>query len=259
MLNPYFAGSSKASYGELTQHQNMITEAIQIYGMDVMYIPREDGKFDRLLGEDPVPTFRAAITIEMYLESNKGPDGPSDLFSKFGLDIRDSFTFTVSASRWGTAIAPYHEELRRPREGDLVFINFGNNWDPGLELFEIKWVEHEKPFVQLGRDLMYKLNVEKYRFSNENFMTGIPRLDNYKYLAGTDKQNFGIHMEDGSFMLAESDHKIIFDSPWQNDTAGENELGDQEFARRHGDNDALQQAASEIAEFNISNPFGEGF
>ena len=37
----------------------------------------------------------------------------------------------------------------RPREGDLVFFPLGQR------LFEIKFVEHEEPFYQLGSNYVY--------------------------------------------------------------------------------------------------------
>ena len=42
----------------------------------------------------------------------------------------------------------------RPREGDLVFFPLGQR------LFEIKFVEHEEPFYQLGSNYVYKLKCE---------------------------------------------------------------------------------------------------
>lgn len=259
MLNPYFAGEAKALDQELYLLNDIIIEGIQIYGLEVRYIPRSDGKFDDILGEDARPEFGTAIPIEMYLETNKGPEGNGDVFTKFGLDIQDSFTLTVSVMRWDKAIAPSYPDLKRPREGDLLFINNGNLWDPNFDLMEIKWVEHEAPFFQLGRHTMYKLSAEKFRFSNQKFNTGIPVVDNYQYTVGTNKTLFSIQAEDGGRVLLESGHAITYDTPWQNETTQDNMIGDQSIQRTFGDNDLLQESIEGLVEFNVDNPFGEKF
>ena len=64
-------------------------------------------------------------------------------------------TVSISRERFEDFIAPFMEAMpddeiiidTRPREGDLVFFPLGNR------LFEVKFVEHEDPFYQLGKNL----------------------------------------------------------------------------------------------------------
>ena len=59
----------------------------------------------------------------------------------------------------------------RPREGDLVFFPLGNR------LFEVKFVEHEDPFYQLGKNYVYKLQCELFEYEDEVIDTGVEEID----------------------------------------------------------------------------------
>ena len=49
----------------------------------------------------------------------------------------------------------------RPQEGDLIYFPLSSNY------FEIKFVEHEEPFYQLGKNYTYKLKAELFEYSDE--------------------------------------------------------------------------------------------
>ena len=127
---------------------DLTSEVIQIHGMDVFYIPRIIVKEDLLLGEDVLSKFGSTgrvYEIEMYLKSTEGFGGEGDLVSKFGLDVRDEVIFTVHKDRFELAT-----DMPKPLEGDLVFLP---NINKGL--FEIKFVEHEQPFYQAGKNYSF--------------------------------------------------------------------------------------------------------
>ena len=89
------------------------------------------------------------------------------------MSLRDEVTLTISRERFEEFIAPFMEadddiELSsRPREGDLVFFPLGQR------LFEIKFVEHEEPFYQLGSNYVYKLKCELFEYEDEVIDTSI--------------------------------------------------------------------------------------
>ena len=85
---------------ERSLYQNLIKEAIQIYGHDVYYLPRTLVNKDLILGEDVASKFNAAYLCEMYMDTTEGFAGEQELVSKFGLEIREDTTFTVSKRRW---------------------------------------------------------------------------------------------------------------------------------------------------------------
>jgi hypothetical protein len=148
---------------------------MQIYGMDIFYLPRSTrDQVDYLFGEDTLKQYVTAYPIEMYLENVTGMDGEQDFISKFGLEIRDEVQFLVSRRRFKATIP-----LERPLEGDLIYIPLLKN------LFEITFVEHENDqamFYTLGRGrggnvYVYGIKLKQYVFSNEVINVGISEID----------------------------------------------------------------------------------
>jgi len=149
---------------------DLTSEVIQIHGMDVFYIPRIIVKEDLLLDEDVLSKFGSTgrvYEIEMYLKSTEGFGGEGDLVSKFGLDVRDEVIFTVHKDRFNNAT-----DMDKPNEGDLIFLP---NISRGL--FEVKFVEHEQPFYQAGKNYSFDLTCELFQYSEEQLETGIAAID----------------------------------------------------------------------------------
>ena len=155
--------------------EDLVIEAMQIYGMDIFYLPRSTrDQVDYLYGEDTLKQYVTAYPIEMYLENVTGMDGEQDFISKFGLEIRDELTFLVSRRRFAATVPS-----NRPLSGDLIYIPLIRN------IFEITHVEHENDqamFYTLGRGrggnvYVYGLKLKQYVFSNEIIQVGISEID----------------------------------------------------------------------------------
>jgi len=162
--NLYF--QNVTSHAEQELINELTSEVIQIHGMDVFYIPRILVKEDLVLGEDVLNKFSTTYEIEMYLKSTEGFGGEGDLVSKFGLDVRDEIIFTVHKDRFNLAT-----DLDNPLYGDLVFLPMSKG------LFEIKFVEHEQPFYQAGKNYSFDITCELYQYSQEQLETGITDID----------------------------------------------------------------------------------
>ena len=155
--------------------EDLVIEAMQMYGMDVFYLPRSSrDSVDFLFGEDTLKQYNTIFPLEMYMENITGMEGEQDFISKFGLEIRDEMTLLVSRRRF-VATVPQ----TRPNEGDLIYVPLLKN------LFEITFVEHENQqtmFYTLGRGrggnvYVYALKLKQYVFSNEIISTGIAEID----------------------------------------------------------------------------------
>ena len=168
--NVYFSQSVKS---EQNLYEDLIIESLKIYGQDVFYIPRTLVNRDNILNEDAASKFDDAYLIEMYIENIDGFEGSGDLYSKFGLEIRDEVTFVVSKKMWNQGIGKFssNELSPRPQEGDLIFLPLSNTF------FEINFVEHEDPFYQLQNLPTYKIKCHKFEYSDEAFDTGIAEID----------------------------------------------------------------------------------
>lgn len=160
-------------HSEANLYEDLVIESLKMYGIDVYYIPRKIANLDSIMNEDIGSTFGNAYMIEMYIEDTDGYGGEGTIMSKFGLEIRDTSNWIVSKRRWEQFIGNDGNTIvdLRPNEGDLIYIPFSGSFH------EIKFVEHEKPFYQLGNIHTYQLQCETFEYSNENFRTGVEEID----------------------------------------------------------------------------------
>ena len=164
--NPNFSQKVKS---EQNLYEDIIIESMKIYGQDVYYLPRTIVNENTILGEDVASSFTSSYKIEMYLENTEGFEGEGDLFTKFGVEIRDEATFIVSRKRWSQTVSSSNNNITvlRPKEGDLIWLSLSN------KLFEILHVEHESPFYQLSNLPTYKMRCQLFEYSGEDLDTGI--------------------------------------------------------------------------------------
>ena len=91
------------------------------------------------------------IHIEAYIDNFDGYDDMPSTLSKFGIQATNEVTLIISKERFETYISPLMKNesnvklSTRPKEGDLIYFPLGDR------LFEIKYVEHEKPFYHAKR------------------------------------------------------------------------------------------------------------
>ena len=152
--------------------QDLVDEQIKLFGTDVFYIPRVQLK-DKTLGEVIQSEFNQSYMIEMMLVNVEGFGAGSEFVSKFGLRITDEITFVVSRRRWEQSANPAMNLAvdGRPNEGDLIYYPLTE------DIYEIKYVEREQPFFQLGKQYFYILTAEIYEQGADKFDTGIDEID----------------------------------------------------------------------------------
>ena len=168
--NVYF---SQAVKSEQNLYEDLVIESLKIFGQDVYYLPRTIVTRDKILGEATNSKFDDAYIIEAYIEDVEGFAGSGDLYSKFGLEIRDEATFVISKRQWNKLIGVWNNDLDYPvpNEGDILFLPMTNKF------FEIMFVEHEQPFYQLSNLPVYKLSCALYEYNEEDFETGVDSID----------------------------------------------------------------------------------
>ena len=168
--NFYFSPKVRS---EMELYENLVIEAMQIYGQDVYYLPRDLVNYDTVFGADPESSFNSSYKIEMYIDNTEGFDGEGDLFTRFGVEIRDEATFIVSRRRWAAQVARYDNELlaQRPVEGDVIYLPLTK------KMFQIMHVEHEQPFYQIEDIPVYKLRAQLFEYTGEDFDTGVADID----------------------------------------------------------------------------------
>jgi hypothetical protein len=158
----YFKHTSNISERDLID--KLTIESIKLRGLTINYFVREKTvNIDKLFGEDPTNTFAKGIPIEVYLLDLQGFGGEGDFIAGFGLDIRDEATFIIAKTRFEEEITKKYPDVIRPMEGDLITCNLGG------DIFEITFVEHEKPFYQIGKTHAYEMTCKMFQSSHEKF------------------------------------------------------------------------------------------
>ena len=147
--------------------QNIVEEHLKMFGMDILYCPREIMHKDGVFNEEVIGEFNDAYIIEAYMENFDGFQGGGDILTKFGVAQTDEITMVISQQRFSDLISQFllldkdYQAPERPQEGDLIYLPLTSNY------FEIKFVEHEEPFYQLGKGYVYKLKAELFEYSDE--------------------------------------------------------------------------------------------
>lgn len=152
---------------------DLVIESIQIYGVDVKFVTRSNANIDSLLNEDDIPTFDAYYDFEVYIKNVDGFEGEGDFLSKFGLQIRDSITFSVAIRTFERFVTREDDTRIRPIAGEVIFLPLNN------KLYKIQHVEHESVFYQSGALQVYDMRCELMEFSGEQFDTGIYEIDHF--------------------------------------------------------------------------------
>jgi len=272
---------------ERSLYQNLVKEAIQIYGHDVYYVNRETVALDNVLGEDALSKYTNAEPIEMYVEDGAGFGGDKEIISQFGLENRNEITFVVSKERFQEMDSQINLEegegsialesgtidqtgnssnlssftgnfyilqdtattdADRPQEGDLVY-------HPVFEkMFEINFVDHDEPFYQLDNNPVYKLRCKQFEYASEVIDTGIATIDAIEGELSTDARQFQITLENevGSIQLENAADTGIASYILTEDYI----VGDYDTDKT-SQNELFDQLDDTVLDFSESNPFGD--
>lgn len=242
--NVYF---SQGTYTEQNLVQDLIVESLKIYGKDMYYIPRSLYAKDAVLGEDPLSRFEHAFPLEMYIEDIDGFQGQGVFLQKFGIQVEKTATFVVARKRWNQMVGKYNVSIlpNRPSEGDLVYFPMTRG------LFEIKFVEGQDPFYEIGNLYVYKLRMELFNYSSERIETGIAEVDEIESVYSLNTLNYKIINEDGTTAIV-----------LETSAAGSidyllDESLDVDSMEPFASNREIVDASDPIIDFTESNPFGE--
>ena len=223
--------------------EDLIIESLKIYGHDTYYLPRTLVNKDTIFDEDELSKFTQAYPMEMYLDNVNGYEGQGDIFTRFGLEVRDQATFVMAKRRWENMVETTggtFTQTERPSEGDLIYLAKTKS------LFEIKYVDFQNPFYQLNQIYVYRLVCELFEYSSEDLDTGIATIDAIETKYSQDMLEYQMLQEDGTLMLNEANGSIIKEDY----SSSTSEPID------NADFDSLVTLEG-ILDFSEKNPFGE--
>lgn len=224
--------------------EDLIIESIKIYGIDCYYMPRTLVAEDTLFGEDTLSKFKDHHLLEMYIKSVDGFEGEGDFLSKFNIEIRDEMVLTVSKRRFSEELSTDDttEGIGRPSEGDLIYFPLND------KIFEVKFVEHEAIFYQMGSLQTYDLRCELFEYSHERFDTGIAEIDSIETAYSGDLSQSQILTEAGEEILTEDGFYLAQDSA----------IYRVEDTDKAANNEQFSASSIDFIDFSEGNPFSEG-
>lgn len=153
--------------GQQNLLESLIIQSIRIYGFNMIYLPKTNASLDPIFRESDMDIFETNYTIETYLRSTDGFAGDGKFMSvSLGFEIRDQATFSVSQKVFKTITG-----MDRPREGDMIYLPLDK------KCYEIKFVDHQAVYYQLGKLNTWDLTAELLEYSGQIFRTGIPEID----------------------------------------------------------------------------------
>jgi hypothetical protein len=236
--NVYFTQGTKSEQYLL---EDLIVESLKIYGQDVFYIPRVLVNKDIVFGEDVLSKFEAAYQIEMYFEDVDDFQGQGTFLQKFGIEIEKSATLVCARRTWEQLIGRHGVSRipSRPAEGDLLYFPMTK------KLFEVRFVEHEDPFYQIGKLFVFKLKIETFQYASEKLETGIPEIDAIEDAYSYDQSM--IRAENGEFIEGEQrDEEYAL----ENESDPLTDITDNTRYDTEAD-------SNNLIDFDETNPFGE--
>ena len=173
-LNPFFTQGTK---NEQNLVQDLINEQLKMYGVECYYLPRKYLTTNTVIREVVQSKFDDAYPLEAYVNNYDVYQGNGTVLSKFGIEVQQDINLTISKDRFENYITPLIRNeagiklSTRPKEGDLIWFRLDDR------LYEIKFVEHAKPFYQLKELYVYELQCEVFRYEDETVDTGIGSID----------------------------------------------------------------------------------
>lgn len=218
----------------------MVIESIKIYGLDCWYIPKQIVNKDNIYGEDALSEYNSSYMVEMYVKNVEGFAGEGDFLSKFNVEIRDQTTLTIAKRTFEDEVQHYESGYTRPREGDLIFLPLNN------KVFQIKFVEHEPVFYQMGALQMYDLKCELFEYSNEVMNTGFEAIDDLEHKYSDAMNTFAILTENQLEITMEDNFSLV------------REEFNLEVQDVLSDNFDIQTESNDFLDFTEADPFSEG-
>lgn len=220
MANPTFSQFIETE--EQDFYDGIIVDSIYDMGLEVKYLPTRATE-DTIFGENDAIHYDTIYALDMALENKEAFDNGEDMLEKFGLDIRQTFHFTVSITKFTEIVTGTEAAITRPREGDLIFVPMDSS------LYEITKVREYEKYFRWGKLFTFELTCELFRYSGQTFETGDTTIDAY---------NTKFSSEDLGSPYQGSPYDLTSIDPI-------------------ADNEDFSTEAADILDFDETNPFGD--
>lgn len=168
--NPFFTDTN--NYFIPQYQKDMYGESIQMFGLDVYYIPIsfQSSDINWIFGEIPKISYNSAFSIRVFLDNYDEIHKAILSYNKFGMFIEpESLIATVSSTDYRRIVVTSEGSTIDALSGDLIYLTIHNQ----NILFEITHVEN------LMYDSYYEFTLRLYQHNTlTNIQTGIDVIDN---------------------------------------------------------------------------------
>lgn len=190
------------SFTDDIKEQNLISklkrEAIEIYGTNVYYVKRNSVDYNNILGEDLGQEFKDATLLVMYPETVENFGGNQEFMAKFGFTLQDTTNFLIHKDEF-----KFVEGLDYPQVGDLVY------WPETKRLFKITFVDIDYQFYQLGKNSVYQLQCEAFKYGSEDIQTNVDEIDIFNSFKNTDTIEFDPSDVDNTKLIEKTNKWLV--------------------------------------------------
>jgi hypothetical protein len=238
MATNFFFNNFQASQEQLLL-EDLVIEAIKIYGHDVYYLPRKLNNYDDVYGADDISSYESSYPVEMYIKSIDGFTGDGEFLSKFGVEIRNQVVFSIARRRFNDDIGEFTTQVR-PNEGDIIYFPLNQR------SFIIRFVNKYEMFYQLGALQTWEMTCDVFEYSGESFSTGIPEIDIIQKNNNTNILDWTINSELSEEIKTEDGDYLIQEGKSATDIV----VSD--------DADEIQKESDMFVDFSAADPFSEG-
>ena len=278
---------------ERSLYQNLIKEAIQIYGHDVYYVNRDTVALDNVLGEDSLSSYTKQTPIEMYVEDAEGFGGDKEIITQFGLENRNEITFVVSKERFQEMDSQFVIESGTDTTGGGILLESGSIdqsdsssilssvqgndnfyvlqdisstdadrpqegdlvYHPVIaKMFEINFVDHDEPFYQLDNNPVYKLRCKQFEYSSEDIATGIDTIDTIEDDLSNSSSSFQFTLENEVGSIQLENAADTGDAEF---LISEDYIVGDYVTDKTAQNELFDVLDDTVIDFTESNPFGD--
>ena len=189
MPSPYFR-SNFHDTGLQNLLQDLSAEVVRNAGVEGVWLrlTNRDEGIDDHWGQIAQRQYGNSAEIDFYLVTADGFQGENELFSRFGLELKDQIEISIARKTWEELYTSNTSGISDPRpfEGDILAVPFNNiqnnmwaNADTGSwALFEARFVDHDQQFYQAGTLIEYRITCDRFDYTNEVFAnTGYAGID----------------------------------------------------------------------------------
>lgn len=170
------------SPGQQSLQETLYDESCQKYGIEVIWISRQDGDVDGILGEDYNALYSGRFVFPLTIFPLDFTNyNPETFFERSQPTYKDKARFHIVKKRF-TREADIHLGISdlQPQVGDLFQIKMTG------DLFTVNFNEPESQYYDQGKAFVWEFRCIRKSVDGDNYDTGIESIDDTQFIDNLD-------------------------------------------------------------------------